>query len=203
MARYTQPRNKQQRRVGADLGLKTNTKSVERRLATPPGQHGRKGKRGKVSDYGTQLAAKQKAKMIYGVLERQFKKYFVVASKNPLATGEVMLSLLERRLDNTIYRLGLAPTRRAARQLVTHGNVLVNEKKLSVPSYRVSVNDTVTISATAAAIPYVKALLEAKDVSNPKWLERKALVGKVVRLPVREDLTEDINEQLIVEFYSR
>ena len=203
MARYTTPRNKQARRIGADLGLKTNNKSVERRLATPPGQHGRKGKRGKQSDYSVQLTAKQKAKMIYGVLERQFKKYYTVASRNPQATGAVMLSLLERRLDNTLYRLGFAPTRRAARQLVSHGNATVNGKKMSIPSYRVQVDDTISISPTAAAIPYVKALLESKDVSIPKWLERKALVGKVVRLPLRDDLTEDINEQLIVEFYSR
>lgn len=203
MARYTQPRNKQARRIGADLGLKTNPKSVERRLQTLPGQHGRKGRKGKQSDYGIQLAAKQKAKMIYGVLERQFRKYYDLASKNPLATGEVMLSLLERRLDNSLYRLGFAPTRRAARQIVAHGNATVNGKKMSIPSYRVQVGDLVSISATAAAIPYVKTLLESKDISVPAWLERKALVGKVTRLPERADLTEDINEQLIVEFYSR
>ncbi len=202
MARNTGPRNKIARRLGVDLGLKTNTKSLERRLQSPPGQHGKKG-RGKMSDYGIQLAEKQKVKAIYGVLERQFSKYYEVATKSSEATGEAMLSLLERRLDNVIYRLKLAPTRRAARQIVSHGNAIVNGRKLTIPSYRVSPEDVITLSATGLAIPSVKAMQEEKDVQLPSWLEKKASVGKVTRMPVRADLPEVINEQLIVEFYSR
>lgn len=202
MARNTSPRNKIARRLGVDLGLKTNPKSLERRLQTPPGQHGKKG-RGKVSDYGMQLAEKQKVKAIYGILEKQFHKYYETATRNPEATGEVMLSLLERRLDNVVYRLRLAPTRRAARQIVAHGNTLVNGRKLSIPSYRVSAGDVITLSSTGLAIPAVKALQEDKDVQLPTWLEKKASVGKVVRTPTRGDISEAINEQLIVEFYSR
>lgn len=202
MARYTGPRNKTARRLGVDLGLKTNPKSLERRLQTPPGQHGKKG-RGKMSDYGIQLAEKQKVKAIYGVLERQFAKYYEVATKSSEATGEAMLSLLERRLDNVIYRLHLAPTRRAARQIVAHGNALVNGRKLTIPSYRVNPEDVITLSATGLAIPAVKVMQEEKDVQLPAWLEKKASVGKVIRMPVRSDISEVINEQLIVEFYSR
>lgn len=202
MARLTGPRNKRARRLGSDLGLKTNTKSLERRLNTPPGQHGRKGK-GKMSDYGIQLMEKQKAKAIYGILERQFKKYYTFAARTPQATGTVLLTQLETRLDNIVYRLGFAPTRRAARQLVTHGNILVDGKKLNIPSYHVKPEQTVALSATAAAIPYVKELVENKDYQPPAWLTRKAVVGKVIRTPERTDLSENINEQLIVEFYSR
>jgi len=202
MARDKRSKNKVARRIGVDLGLKTNTKSLERRLSITPGQHGRKG-RGKQSDYATQLMEKQKAKAIYGVLERQFKKYYIEASRDPLATGEVMLSLLERRLDNCVYRLGFAPTRRAARQLVAHGNVQVNARKLSIPSYQVKIGDTITLSKTAQAIPYIKQALERSGHTVPNWLERKAIVGRVLAKPARSDLTENINDQLIVEYYSR
>ena len=203
MARYTGPKNKKARRLGVDLGLKTaGSKSLERRLATPPGQHGRKGTR-KVSDYGVQLSEKQKAKLIYGLMEKQFKKYYTIASRDPLATGEVMLSLLERRLDNVVYRLGFAPTRAAARQLVAHGNVRVEGKKVNIPSFQVTVGQVVTLTDNAAKIPYIKTLLEDKEFKAPTWLERKAIVGKVSRAPARADITEAINEQLIVEFYSR
>lgn len=202
MARYTGPRNKKSRRIGQDLGLKTNPKLLERRINTPPGQHGRKGQK-KLSDYGVQLKEKQKAKIIYGVLEKQFKKYYTIAARNPLATGEALLTMLERRLDNAVYRLGFVPTRRAARQLVTHGNVLVNGKKLSIPSYQVDVDDTISLSTTATKIPYIKELLEDKENKPADWLTRKAIAGKVKRLPARDDIHEDIQEQLIVEYYSR
>lgn len=202
MARYTGPKNKKARRLGSDLGLKTNTKNIEKRLSTPPGQHGRKGTR-KVSDYGVQLAEKQKAKITYGILERQFKKYYTEAARNPLSTGEVMLSLLERRLDNCVYRLGFVPTRAAGRQLVSHGNVTINGKKLNIPSYKVKVGDVIGLTETAINIPYVKSLLADKEKLSASWLEKKASLGKVTRLPARSDITEAINEQLIVEFYSR
>lgn len=202
MARPLGPRNKKARRLGVDLGLKTNPKSLERRINTLPGQHGRRGK-GKMSDYGVQLMEKQKAKAIYGIMERQFKNYYQIAAKTPQATGAVLLSLLERRLDNVVYRLGFAPTRRAARQLVSHGNILINSKKLSIPSYQVGVDETVSLSKTAANIPYVKELVMNKEYILPAWLTRKAIVGKITRAPERSDLSENINEQLIVEFYSR
>ena len=202
MARYTGPRNKPARRLASDLGLKKNTASLERRINTPPGSHGKKG-RGKMSDFGIQLQEKQKARHIYGILERQFHKYYTVASKTPSATGEMLLSLLERRLDNVVYRLGFAPTRRAARQLVAHGNVKLGDKKMSIPSYQVLEGDLVSISEKASKIPYIRALLEDKDVSVPHWLERKGTTGKVARFPRRDDVTENIQEQLIVEYYSR
>jgi small subunit ribosomal protein S4 len=202
MARYNGPKNKKARRLGVDLGLKTNTKLLERRLQTPPGQHGKKGTR-KQSDYGIQLAEKQKLKIMYGILEKQCRKYYEIATSNPTATGEAMLSLFERRLDNVVYRLRLAPTRAAARQIVSHGNTLVNGRKLSIPSYQVKVGDVVTLTPTGLAIPAVKALQDDKEVVIPVWLEKKATVGKVNRLPARTDIVEAINEQLIVEFYSR
>lgn len=202
MARHTGPRNKKSRRFGQDLGLKTNPKSLERRINTPPGQHGKKGRK-KVSDYGLQLREKQKAKIIYGVLEKQFKRYYRQASKNQLNKGEALLSALERRLDNVIYRLGFAPTRAAARQLVSHGNVLVDGKKLDIPSYQVNIDQTIAITQKAAKIPYIKELISDKDNKPASWLARKAIVGKVKRLPVKDDIQENIQEQLIVEYYSR
>ena len=203
MARYTGPKNKKARRLGVDLGLKSNPKSVERRIGTPPGAHGRKGGNRKVSDYGVQLAEKQKAKILYGILERQFKKYYTEAARNPLATGEIMLQLLERRLDNCIYRLGFVPTRAAGRQLVSHGNVTLNGKKLNIPSYKVRVGDVIGLTETAVNIPYIKSLLADKDKTVATWFDKKGALGKVTRLPARSDIIEAINEQLIVEFYSR
>lgn len=202
MARYTQPKIKLMRKIGLDLGLKSNPVKVAKRIAVLPGFHGRKGRR-KVSDYGTQLLEKQKVRIIYGVMEKQFQGYFEKASKNPTATGSALLSLLERRLDNVVYRLGFVPTRAAARQLVGHGNVQVNGVKTTVPSYSVSQGDTITLSATAVKIPYIAELLKAKNTGTPAWLEKKAAAGLVSRLPEREDVTEEINEQLIVEYYSK
>ncbi len=202
MARYTGSRNKRMRKIGVDLGLRTNPIKVAKRIQVLPGSHGRRGRR-KISDYGIQLLEKQKVRIIYGILERQFRRYLNTAAKNPTATGSALLTLLERRLDNTIYRLGLAPTRAAARQLVTHGNVRVNDKKVSIPSYSVVRDDIISLSTKALKIPYIVEHLKNKNIGIPKWLERKAVIGKVTRLPLREDITEDINEQLIVEFYSR
>jgi len=202
MARNIGPKNKKARRAGVDLGLNTTPAKLQRRLNIPPGQHGRKRQK-KQSAYGQQLTEKQKLKVMYGVLERQFVRYFKIASKTKQATGNILLQLLERRLDNTVYRLGLASTRSAARQLVTHGHVLVNNKKVSIPSYQVRPEETITLSTKALATPQTKALLSQKDFSIPKWLKRKAAVGKVARLPERDDIAIEINEQLIVEYYSR
>lgn len=206
MARYTGPKNKLARREGADLGMKTSGSHAHavllRRLNVPPGQHGPKGKR-KPSGYALQLREKQKAKRIYGVLEKQFRRYFDSALKFKGNTGEALLQQLERRLDNILYRLALTPTRASARQFVTHGHVLVNGRKMSIPSYEVKVDDVVTLSATGLGIPAVKKQLDEKNAPLPEWLERKGPVGKLVRVPGRTQIEADINEQLIVEYYSR
>jgi small subunit ribosomal protein S4 len=202
MARYIGPKNKLARRAGEDLALKTTTPKLARRLNIPPGQHGRKGAR-KLSEYGVQLREKQKVKWIYGVLEKQFRRYLDQATKNPSETGAELLKLLERRLDNVLYRLALAPTRAAARQLITHGHVKVNDKKLDRPSYHVKVGDTITISSKAAKIPSVAETIEAGKTGIPKWLEKKAIVGRVAAYPEREDIDADIKENLIIEYYSR
>ncbi len=203
MARYTGPKNRLARASARDLGLKTNTVKLDRRIGVPPGQHGPKGRRGKSSDYSLQLKEKQKVRWMYGILERQFRHYFEEARKNPAATGTRMLQLLEMRLDNIVYRAGLAPTRTAARQYVSHGHVLVNGKKVDIPSYQMRSGETVSLDAKMLETPTVKELLENKKIDIPKWLERKAAVGKVVREPEREELDGDISEQLIVEYYSR
>ncbi len=206
MSRYRGPKNRLARREGTDLGLKTvGTKShasLLRRLNIPPGQHGPKGRR-KLSDYGLQLREKQKARRIYGVLEKQFRNYYQEALKVKGNTGETLLVQLERRLDNVIYRLGFAPTRSAARQYVSHGHIRVNNQKINFPSYQVRIGEVITLTDKARNIPVVKKLLSDEKPVIPSWLERKAAVGKVVRLPKREDIDADINEQLIVEYYSR
>ena len=203
MARYTGPKNKLARKVGQDLGLKTNALKVARRLNLRPGQHGRRMRR-KVSDYGVQLMEKQKVRFIYGVQEKYLVKTYKLAMKDPTATGAGLLKLLEQRLDNVVYRLGFAPTRAAARQIVTHGHVLVNDKKVDIASYQVSIGETIRLDDKAAKIPYIAELLGEKGAAQPpKWLERKATVGTVTALPEREDITEGIEEQLVVEYYSR
>jgi small subunit ribosomal protein S4 len=202
MARYTGPKNKLSRRAGQDLGLKTNSSKLARRLNIPPGQHGRKGT-GKQSEFGIQLREKQKVKWMYGVLEKQFRRYINQATKNPSATGTELLRLLELRLDNVVYRLNLAPTRSAARQLVTHGHVRVNNLKVDRPSFRLKLNDTVALTPKAIKIPAVAETLEAKSKNVPIWLEKKAIVGKIKSLPERDDIDAEINENLIIEYYSR
>ncbi|MCD8484445.1 30S ribosomal protein S4 [Candidatus Woesebacteria bacterium] len=202
MARYTGPKNKLARQVGQDLNLKSNPLKVARRLNVRPGQHGRKMRR-KVSDYGRQLQEKQKVRYVYGVQEKYLRKVYATAMKTPLATGQQLLKLLERRLDNVVFRLGFAPTRAAARQIVNHGHISVNGRKVNIPSFRVSVGDVVQLGDKAAKIPYIAEQLANKNTNVPKWLEREATAGKVSALPEREDITEGIEEQLVVEFYSR
>jgi small subunit ribosomal protein S4 len=202
MARYTGPKNKLARKVGEDLGLKSNALKVAKRLSIRPGQHGAKGRR-KLSSFGLQLQEKQKMKFIYGIIEKQLRGLYDLASKNPTSTGSALLGLLERRLDNVVYRLGLAPTRAAARQLVNHGNVLVNGKEVSIPSYRVSVDEVVVLKPKAAKIPYIEPLVKEVSSGVPAWLERKGPAGTIKRLPERQDIGETIDEQLVVEYYSR
>lgn len=200
MARHIGPKNKLARKIGEDLGLKSNAVKVAKRIAVRPGQHGHKGRR-KVSDYGMQLKEKQKVKYIYGILEKQLEHLYALASKNPTATGAALLALLEQRLDNTVYRAGWAPTRAAARQLVNHGHVEVNGKKVTIPSYKVMVNDVITLKTSASHIPAVAQLIA--DGSAAEWMDRKGPTAKVLRLPERKDVTEVIDEQMVVEFYSR
>jgi small subunit ribosomal protein S4 len=172
------------------------------RLNVPPGVHGPKGTRGQ-SQYGKQLREKQKVKRFYGIMENQFRKYVTEAFRGKGNTGEALLINLEKRLDNVVYRLGFTPSRPSARQVVSHRHVLVNGKKVNIPSYRISVGDTVTLDAKGLLIPEVKKSFEAKDFKLVSWLAKKAAVGKVLGDPKREDIVEPINEQDIVEFYSR
>lgn len=184
--------------MGVTLGLKSKP---SKRIEIPPGQHGRK-RRKKISSYGEHLLEKQKLRWTYGVSENQLKRYFKEATKAKVSTGERLLQLLEQRLDNAVYRLGFTPTLAAARQLATHGHVLVNEKKVDIPSYRVKPGEIITLTPKALDIPTVKESLEGeKEV--PKWLEKKGAVGKIAALPARDQIPLDINEQLIIEFYSR
>lgn len=201
MARYIGPKQRLQRQIGEDLGLKTNALKTARRLATRPGQHGAKGRR-KLSNFGIQLKEKQKLKYIYGVLEKQLRATYEEASKNPAATGTAMLSFLERRLDNVVYRLSWAPTRAAARQLVNHSHFMVNGKKMNIPSYQVKVGDVLTMKPKTAKVPVVVAAMKA-EASVPAWLEAKNGAAKIAKLPDRSDITEKVDEQLIVEYYNR
>lgn len=201
MARYTGPKHKLCRAEGVALcGLPTCP--VAKKNAGPPGQHSQKGRR-KQSEYGIQLREKQKVKRTYGVLERQFTKYFNWASKQKGATGETLLKILETRLDNVVYRLRLAETRPQARQMVNHGHIFVNDKRVTIPSYNVKIGDVVSLSPKILKTVFIKKLIEDKDNKLPEWLERKVSVGKIKSMPKREDLQEDINERLIVEYYSR
>ena len=204
MARNLSPSIKKSRRFGVDLGHKQNSQKVARRLTIPPGQHGQKKRRGRrPSEYGQQLAEKQKVKFIYGILEKQFVKYVKKAKLNPQATGEELIRLLERRLDNAVFRFNFAPTRAMSRQLITHGHVTVNNKKVTIPSYQVNIGDIIMLDQTAANIPDVLKRLEQKDVEIPKWMQKSALAGKIHQLPGITDIDSGINDQLIVEFYSR
>ena len=208
MARYTGPSCRLCRREGMKLYLKgdrcySDKCAVDRR-GYAPGQHGQ-GRR-KLSEYGIQLREKQKAKRIYGVLERQFRKYYKMAEKMKGVTGENLLQLLERRLDNVVYRLGLASSRAEARQLVRHGHFKVNGRKVNIPSYLVDVGDVITVKEKSRNSKRIKELVErAQDRTVPDWLQinYESLEGKVIELPTKEHIDIPIEEHLIVEFYSR
>ena len=200
MARYTGPKRRLSRREGMALFAK-DVKSIERKGVVPPGQHGLRMRR-RVSEYGLQLREKQKMKRIFGVLERQFQRYYALASKVKGSTGLKMLELLETRLDNIVYRLGMTTSRMNARQLVSHGHVLVDGKKVNIPSFQVRSEQTVAILGKMMDNTQVKSSLEI-NLKLPEWLERKATVGKVLRLPKRDEMEQGIDEQLIVEYYSR
>jgi len=169
-----------------------------------PGMHGNSKRRKKLSEYGIQLQEKQKAKYTYGILEKQFKNTFHKATRKKGITGEVLLQLIESRLDNMIYRLGIAPSRSAARQLVTHRHITVNGSVVNVPSYEVKVGDVVAVREKSKSLEVIQNALAAKRNTYP-WLEwdSTAMAGKLASLPAREDIPENIKEQLIVELYSK
>ena len=200
MARYTGPSYKQSRRV--NFSLSETGKELARR-PYGPGQHG-KDRRGKLSNYAEQLKEKQKVRFMYGVNERQFKKTFKEAASMKGIHGENFLKLLESRLDNVVYRLGLASTRRGARQLVNHGHITVDGKKVDIPSFRVKIGSVIAVKENSTEHPAIKAALEkiTKRVEFVTFDDKK-LEGKLVRLPERSELNADINESLIVEFYNR
>jgi small subunit ribosomal protein S4 len=208
MARYIGPKCKLSRREGADLSLKSPVRALDSKckLEQKPGQHGPTARKGKLSDYATQLREKQKVKRIYGVLEDQFRRYFESAERQRGITGETLLQLLERRLDNVIYRLGLATSRPQARQLVRHGHFLVNGKKVDVPSYSVRVGEVITVRESSRNTPSIQhAIEEVKGRGIPEWLsfDANGMSGKVSSLPTREQINLPVQEQLIVELYSK
>lgn len=210
MARYTGPKFKLDRREGTNLFLKgkrslSNKHPIEKKGAVPPGQHGQRSlkRRRRTSDFGLQLREKQKVKRIYGVYERQFRRYFKEAAKEKGNTGEALMKILETRLDNTVYRLGLAPSRTSARQLVGHGHVRVDDKKVDIPSYNVKVGNLISLSEKAQKFSLVAESLKLREDATPQWLKRQGLVGKISGLPTSDDLDLSIDKQLIIEYYSR
>ncbi|MBR6651190.1 MAG: 30S ribosomal protein S4 [Clostridia bacterium] len=208
MARYTGPSCKLCRREGKKLYLKgdrclTDKCAVSRR-ATVPGQHG--AGRKNVKEYGMQLREKQTARRYYGVQEKQFKKYYVAADKKEGIAGENLLSILETRFDNAVYRMGMASSRKEARQLVRHGHFTLNGKKADIPSILLRVGDVIAVKEKSLSSDKIKGLVEAMaDVNAPKWLEvnKEAVSAKVVAVPARDDVDFEFNEQLIIELYSK
>ena len=208
MARTIEPDCRQCRREGCKLFLKgercTTKKCAMERRPVIPGQHGNSKRRVAFSEYGTQLREKQKVKRMYGILEKQFREYYEKARKKQGATGEQMLILIEQRLDNVVYRMGIGRSRKQARQIVNHGLITVNGKRVNIASYSVKAGDVVAIKENKQNNELFKDLKGSKVVM-PKWLEfdTNTLTGKIVTLPSREDVDADIKEQLIVELYSR
>ncbi len=208
MARYTDPVCRLCRREGAKLFLKgsrcyTKKCAFERR-PSPPGQHGVR--RRKVGDYGLQLREKQKVRRIYRILERQFRTYFDTAESRPGVTGENLLRLLELRMDNVVYRLGIAPSRDAARQLVTHGHFAVNGRPTNIPSYQLKPGDTIAVRESRRdREPFKVAKENLRSVSVPEWLtlDPATLSGTIAAAPRRDQMPLELNEQLVVEYYSR
>ncbi|WP_337028053.1 30S ribosomal protein S4 [Vibrio cholerae] len=206
MARYLGPKLKLSRREGTDLFLKSGVRAIDTKckIDNAPGVHG--ARRGRLSEYGVQLREKQKVRRIYGVLEKQFRNYYKEAARLKGNTGENLLQLLEGRLDNVVYRMGFGATRTEARQLVSHKAILVNGKVVNVPSFNVAANDVVAVREKAKKQSRIKAALEvAEQREKPTWIEVdvNTMEGTFKRMPERSDLSADINEQLIVELYSK
>jgi len=206
MAKYIGPKCKLSRREGTDLFLKSRGSSLEGKckIDSPPGQHGQK--KGRLSDYGIQLREKQKLRRMYGVLEKQFRGYFARASRKRGSTGELMLQLLEGRLDNVVYRMGFASTRAEARQLVSHRHILLNGRSVNIASCQVKAGDVVMVAEASKNQLRIQAALKvAVEIGLASWVEvdEKQLSGTLKRLPDRVDLSPDINENLVVELYSK
>jgi len=200
MARYTGPKHRLARKEGVNL-LDKSSQSLLRRLNIPPGIHGKKRKK-RLSEFGLQLREKQKAKVAYGLLERQFKGLVQTVQKKKGDTKELIIALLETRLDNLVYRLGFAKTRYMARQLVSHGHILVNGKKLTIPSYQVKVDDVISLSPKMQKNPKILELIKEREEVLP-FLKRQGISGKLVRMPKKEDIHVPFDLQLIIEYYSR
>ncbi len=206
MARYRGPTCKLARREGTDLFLKSGVKPLESKckLEVPPGGHGQR--RTRLSDYGVQLREKQKLRRMYGVLERQFRNYYKRAAKGRGSTGENLLKMLESRLDNVVYRMGFASTRAEARQLVSHKAIMVDEQVVSIPSYQLKAGHKIAVRERAKEQIRIKAALDiATQVGLPDWVEvdDKKMEGVLKTLPEREEILPDINENLVVELYSK
>ncbi|MDA0279978.1 MAG: 30S ribosomal protein S4 [Proteobacteria bacterium] len=206
MARYLGPKCKLSRREGTDLFLKSGVRPLDSKCKadTIPGQHG--ARRGRLSDYGVQLREKQKVRRTYGVLEKQFRGYYKEAARIKGATGENLLQLLECRLDNVVYRMGFGSTRAESRQLVAHKSITVNGEVVNIASYRVSEGDSIAIRQKAKEQLRIKSALELASQRNPiDWItvDQNKLEGQFTRKPEREDLPSEINENLIVELYSK
>ncbi|MEK7517866.1 MAG: 30S ribosomal protein S4 [Patescibacteria group bacterium] len=201
MARYTGPKHKIARREGLNI-LEKESGSLRRRLNIPPGGLKKKIRR-RLSEYGQQLREKQKAKATYGLLEKQFGNLVKTLSKKKGETGELIISLLETRLDNVVYRLGFAKTRAMARQLVTHRHIFVNEKRVNIPSYQVRVNDIVSLSPKMQKNVQVLPLISEKDRIILPFLKKEGISGKLIRMPKKDDVQVLFDLQLIIEYYSR
>lgn len=200
MARYRGPKHKLSRREGVNI-TGTTSPSLADKLSVPPSRYGRR--RRQASEYGIRLRAKQRVKLQYGLLEKQFRRFFKEASRMPGPTGANLLQLLERRLDNAVYRVGFARTRPMARQLVSHGHVRVNDKKVDIPSFLVKPGDVITLAPDALRMPVVQEELQTGRRVMPSWLERGDGGARVIGHPRREDSDADIREDMIVEFYAR
>ncbi|MCP3128934.1 MULTISPECIES: 30S ribosomal protein S4 [Shewanella] len=206
MARYLGPKLKLSRREGTDLFLKSGVRAIDSKckLESAPGQHG--ARKPRLSEYGLQLREKQKVRRIYGVLEKQFRNYYKDAARLKGNTGENLLQLLETRLDNVVYRMGFGATRAESRQLVSHKSIMVNGRVVNIPSFKVSANDVVSIREKSRTQARIKAALEvAAQREKPTWVEVDSakMEGAFKRVPERSDLSAEINEQLIVELYSK
>ena len=201
MARYTGPTSKIARKFNAPI---FGPCKALKKKPYPPGQQGRNRRR-KPSEYAVQLMEKQKTKYTYGLLERQFRNLFEKASKKSGVTGEILLQYLEGRLDNTVYRLGIAPTRRAARQLVSHKHIVVNEQITNIPSYQLGAGDIISIREKSKVLKVIKDNLEGKKTARFTWLawDAEKMAGKFLNHPTREEIPENVKEQLIVELYSK
>ena len=211
MARYTGPSCKLCRREGTKLFLKgsrcNSDKCAFEKRAYIPGEHGNaKGFRRRLSDYGIHLREKQKVRRIYGVLEKQFRKYFKMAARKSGITGENLLQFLECRLDNIIYRMGFAPSRKSARQIVRHGHILVNGRKVNIPSFLVRSEDEISIREKSRGMILIQEAMEAStEVSNYEWFEvdKDQFMGKILSIPTRIQIPLDVDERLIIEYYSK